>query len=128
LIKEPRDRLIVDAINARSTLDNIDLTEPLKMGLSNKGVRTLRDELLLQTASSEKNLEDLSCLNILKMAFSNKKKVIDEESRRMQNKDIKMNVKEELMLRILNDDREVSNCNMQDVDLRRIVNKDPKEL
>jgi len=128
LIKEPRDRLIVDAIKARSALDNIDLTEPLKLGLNNKGVRTLRDELLLQAASSQKNLEDLACVGILKLAFENKKKQIDLESLRMKDKDIKMNIKEELMLRILVDNREVTNCNMQDVDLRRIVNKDLKEL
>lgn len=98
------------------------------MGLNNRGLRTLRDELLLQAASSQKNLEDLTCVEILKIAFTNKKKKIDEESLRKKDKEIKISLKEELMLRILIDDREVSNCYMQDVDLRRIMNKDPLDL
>jgi len=100
----------VDAVRARSALDNIDFNEPLRLGLGNRVIRSLREELLYIVSSSEKNLNDLYCNEILKVALLNKKKRIDEEQLNNKNQDTLMTFKEELILRILCDNRDVNNC------------------
>lgn len=126
-VKEARDFLILDAIQARPALDNIDLSNSLRTSISNRAIRSLKEELLLVITNCNKNLSDLSILEILKTALNNKKTEIEAKYKKGDKESV-MKLKEELLLRILNDTKDVNNCFMRDVEYRRLINMPPDQM